>query len=118
MHEACAVEANESCGHEIVAWYVEVVNRILRAATEALEGMAGLTVERGKPFLRFSAYTEEDVTAAISVEGSVKGVVLLELNYRTAVRLLQRLIGEELNTNLPISDFLNESELARSVSKK
>ncbi|MEZ8218234.1 flagellar motor switch protein FliM [Candidatus Fervidibacteria bacterium JGI MDM2 SSWTFF-3-K9] len=115
MHEACAVEANESAGHEIVAWYVEVVNRILRAATEALEGMAGLTVERGKPFLRFSAYTEEDVTAAISVEGSVKGVVLLELNYRTAVRLLQRLIGEELNTNLPISDFLNESELARSA---
>ena len=115
MHEAHAIEANESIGHEIVAWYVEVANRILKAAAEALEGMAGLTFERGKPFLRVSAYTEGDVTVAISIEGSVKGIILLELNYRTAFRLLQRLIGEELNTNLPVSEFLVESELARSA---
>ena len=115
MHEAHAIKADESIGHEIVAWYVEVANRILKAAAEALEGMAGLTSERGKPFLRVSAYTEGDVTVAISIEGSVKGIILLELNYRTAFRLLQRLIGEELNTNLPVSEFLGESELARSA---
>lgn len=115
MHETQTIQVHEGAGSGIVAWYVEVVNQILRAAVEALEGTAGLTVERGKPFLRVSAYTEEDVTVAISVEGSVKGVVLLELNYRTAFRILQRLIGEELNTNLPVSEFLRESELARSA---
>jgi len=65
-------------------WYAEVINPILMAAAEALEGMAGLTIERGKPSLRISAYTEEDITVAISVEGSLKGVILLGLNYRTA----------------------------------
>jgi len=115
VHETQTVRAHEGIESRIVTWYAEVVNQILKAAAEALEGMAGLTVERGKPFLRVSAYTEEDVTVAISVEGSVKGVVLLELNYRTAFRILQKLIGEELNTNLPVSEFLRESELARSA---
>jgi len=115
VQETQAVEVHEKTGREMVMWYAEVVNRILRAAIEALGEMAGLTVERGKPFLQVSAYTEEDVTVAISVEGSVKGVVWLEINYRTAFRLLQRLIGEELSTNLPVSEFLRESELARSA---
>jgi len=99
----------------IAMWYAEVTNPILKAAAEALEGMAGLTIERGKPSLRISAYTEEDITVAISVEGSLKGVILLGLNYRTAFHMLQQILGDELNTNLPISDFLSESELARSA---
>ncbi len=115
MHETQTVQVHEGIGSGIVAWYAEVVNQFLMAAAEVLEGVAGLTVERGKPIFRVSAYTEDDVTVAISVEGSVKGVVLLELNYRTAFRILQRLIGEELNTNLPVSEFLRESELARSA---
>jgi len=101
--------------NNIAMWYAGVINSILMAAAEALEGMAGLTIERGKPSLRISAYTEEDITVAISVEGSLKGVILLGLNYRTAFHMLQRILGEELNTNLPISDFLSESELARSA---
>jgi chemotaxis protein CheX len=100
---------------DIARWYSEITNPILRAASEALEGLMGLTIERGKPSLRTSAYTEEDITVAISVEGSLRGVILLGLNYRTAFHMLQQMLGEELNTNLPISDFLNESELARSA---
>jgi flagellar motor switch protein FliM len=42
-------------------------------------------------------------------------LVLLGLSYRTAFRLLQQMLGEELDSNLPISDFLQESELARSA---
>ena len=99
----------------IATWYAEVANPILRAAVEALEGMAELTVERGKPSFRLSAYTEGDITVAISVDGTVKGIILLELSYRTAFHILQRMLGGELNTNLPISDFLQESELARSA---
>ncbi|MFN3422775.1 MAG: chemotaxis protein CheX, partial [Armatimonadota bacterium] len=101
--------------NNIVAWYAEVANPILMAAAEAVEGMVGLTIERGKPSFRSSAYTEEDITVAISVEGAVKGIILLELSYRTAFHMLQHMLGEELNTNLPISDFLQESELARSA---
>ncbi len=101
--------------NSIAAWYVEVANPILMAASEALEGMAGLTVERGRPSFRLSAYTEGDITVAISVEGAVKGIILLELSYKTAFHMLQQMLGEELNTNLPISDFLQESELARSA---
>lgn len=106
----------ETSGLEkIAAWYVEVANPILKAASEALEGMVRLSVERGKPSFRVSAYTEEDITVAISIEGSLKGVILLSFNYRTAFRMLQKLLGKELNTNLPISNFLLESELARSA---
>ncbi|MCS7186900.1 MAG: chemotaxis protein CheX [Armatimonadetes bacterium] len=101
--------------NSIAAWYAEVANPILMAASEALEGMAGLTIERGRPSFRLSAYTEGDITVAISVEGAVKGIILLELSYRTAFHMLQQMLGEELNTNLPISDFLQESELARSA---
>ncbi len=101
--------------NSIAAWYAEVANPILMAASEALEGMAGLTVERGRPSFRLSAYTEGDITVAISVEGAVKGIILLELSYKTAFHMLQQMLGEELNTNLPISDFLQESELARSA---
>jgi chemotaxis protein CheX len=101
--------------NDIAKWYSEVTNPVLKAAAEALEGMVGLAIERGKPSLRISAYTEEDITVAISIEGSVRGVILLGFNYRTAFHMLQQMLGEELNTNLPISDFLNESELARSA---
>lgn len=101
--------------NSIAAWYAEVANPILMAASEALEGMAGLTIERQRPSFRLSAYTEGDITVAISVEGAVKGIILLELSYRTAFHMLQQMLGEELNTNLPISDFLQESELARSA---
>lgn len=104
--------------NNIVAWYVEVANPILMAATEAVKGMVGLTIERGKPSFRLSAYTEEDIIVAISVEGTVKGIILLELSYRTAFHMLQHMLGEELNTNLPISDFLQESELARSAIRE
>jgi len=101
--------------NSVAAWYAEVANPVLMAAAEALEGMVGLAIERGRPFFRLSAYTEGDITVVISIEGTVKGMILLELSYRTAFHMLQQMLGEELNTNLPISDFLQESELARSA---
>lgn len=115
MVEVQTAQTTAGDWNSIAAWYAEVANPILMAASEALEGMAGLTVERGKPSFRSSAYTEGDITVAISVEGAVKGIILLELSYRTAFHMLQQMLGEELNTNLPISDFLRESELARSA---
>ncbi|MCS7264598.1 MAG: chemotaxis protein CheX [Armatimonadetes bacterium] len=115
MLEVQNLKQKSSAFNGIADWYAEVANPILRAASEALEGLIGLKVERGKPSLRLSAYTEEDITVAISVEGDLKGVILLGFNYRTAFRMLQKMLGEELNTNLPISDFLKESELARSA---
>jgi len=99
----------------IAAWYAEVANPVLRAAAETLEGLMELRATRGTPSLIRSAYTEEDITIAISVDGALKGLVLLGLSYRTAFRLLQQMLGEELDSNLPISDFLQESELARSA---
>lgn len=101
--------------HHIAAWYAEVANPILRAAAETLEGLMELRARRGTPSLIRSAYTEEEITIAISVDGALKGLVLLGLSYRTAFRLLQQMLGEELDSNLPISDFLQESELARSA---
>lgn len=115
MLEVQTAQPNAGDWNSIAAWYAEVSNPILMAASEVLEGMVGLTVERGKPSFRLSAYTEGDITVAISVEGSLKGIILLELSYRTAFHMLQQMLGEELNTNLPISDFLQESELARSA---
>jgi CheY-specific phosphatase CheX len=101
--------------NHIAAWYAEVANPVLRAAAETLEGLMELRATRGTPSLIRSAYTEEDITIAISVDGALKGLVLLGLSYRTAFRLLQQMLGEELDSNLPISDFLQESELARSA---
>ncbi len=78
----------------------------------------GLTVTRGQPSFHHTAYTEDDITLAISVDGAVQGLILMGFNYRTAFRLLQAMLGEELNTNLPLSDFLRESELAQSALRE
>ncbi|GBC99741.1 CheY-P phosphatase CheX [bacterium HR17] len=101
--------------NDVAVWYAEVAQLFLVAAMETLEGLAELRAARGA--LRFirSAYTESDITVAISVDGALNGLVLLGLSYRTAFRLLQHMLGEELDSNLPISDFLQESELARSA---
>lgn len=99
-------------------WYAEVANLILQAAIETLEGMVGISVNRGRPWFQRTAYTEDDITVAISVDGNLTGLILLGFNYRTAFHLLQTMLGEELNTNLPLSDFLQESELAQSALRE
>ncbi len=100
---------------EATTQYAEIANAVLLTAAETLEGLAELTIERGRLQMQESTYTEEDITVVISVDGAVKGLILLELAYRTAFRMLQWILGEKLDTKLPASDFLRESELVRSA---
>ena len=84
---------------------VEFVNPFVQAAGEVVESEIGGEVEKGQIHLHKSAYTTDEVTAAVGVDGRLAGLVLYSMSEATACAIVSRLIGE---------DFAEFDEMAQS----
>ncbi len=76
---------------------VEYINPFVRSASEVLERELGWVVEQGAPFVHRSAYTPDEVTILLTVEGAVRGFALYSCSERTACRIAEALLGQEIH---------------------
>lgn len=84
---------------------VEFINPFIQAAREVLESELGGEAERGNLRLQKSAFTTDEVTAVVGVNGTVSGVVLYSMSESTAIGIVSRVMGQQ---------FAELDELAQS----
>ena len=84
---------------------VECINPFIQAAREVLESELGGDAERGNLRLQKSAFTTDEVTAVVGVNGTVSGVVLYSMSESTAIGIVSRVMGQQ---------FAELDELAQS----
>jgi len=76
---------------------VEFVNPFVQAATEVLESELGGETQRGNLRLQKSAFTTDEVTALLCVTGTVTGMVLYSMSQETALGILSRMMGSQVD---------------------
>jgi chemotaxis protein CheX len=76
---------------------VEFVNPFVQAATEVLESELGGETQRGDLRLQKSAFTTDEVTALLCVTGTVTGMVLYSMSQETALGILSRMMGSQVD---------------------
>ena len=74
---------------------VEFINPFIQAAREVLESELGGEAERGNLRLQKSAFTTDEVTAVVGVNGTVSGVVLYSMSESTAIGIVSRVMGQQ-----------------------
>ncbi|MCB0191139.1 MAG: chemotaxis protein CheX [Anaerolineae bacterium] len=84
---------------------VELFNPFIIAAGEVLNTELGVKAKRGALHLDKSDYISQDITVLISLIGDIWGVVIISLQFDTAIAIVSHMLGEE------VTEF---SELAQS----
>lgn len=80
---------------------VRYINPFLGSVTDIFKTMLNAWVRRGTVSLQTAAVPPECLTALIGLSGSARGVVTVVLPVRTAVSVVNRMLGEELTTVTP-----------------
>lgn len=75
---------------------VEFVNPFVQAAREVLETELGGEALRGNLRVQKSAFTTDEVTALLCVTGTVSGMVLYSMSQATALAILSRMLGSQV----------------------
>jgi CheY-specific phosphatase CheX len=72
----------------------EILNSIIQATTDILDGQLDCESERGQLRLQATAMTSDEVTTLVGVSGDLHGLVLLSTNEATAIDLASRMLGQ------------------------
>jgi chemotaxis protein CheX len=75
---------------------VEFVNPFIQAAGEVLDSELGSETQRGTLRLQKTAFTTDEVTALVGVTGHVSGMVLYSMSEATAIGIVSRVMGQQL----------------------
>src|SRR5437899_13001313 len=75
---------------------VEFVNPFLEAASEVLDAELGGEALRGTLRLHKTAVTTDEVTAVVGGTGTLQGLVLYSMSQATALRIVSRVMAQEL----------------------
>lgn len=84
---------------------VQLVNCYVRAAADVIAQETGSPVKRGGVRLERDAFTSEEVTAIVGVNGAMGGSFYLSMSEATALNLVSSMMGQ------PMTEF---DELAQS----
>lgn len=84
---------------------VQLVNCYVRAAADVIAKETGSPVKRGGVRLERDAFTSEEVTAIVGVNGAMGGSFYLSMSESTALNLVSSMMGQ------PMTEF---DELAQS----
>ncbi|MEI7743171.1 MAG: chemotaxis protein CheX [Chloroflexota bacterium] len=77
---------------------VQLVNCYVRAAADVIAQETRDAVKRGGVKLEKDAYTTEDVTAMVGVNGAMGGSFFLSMSEKTALGLVSSMMGQECET--------------------
>ena len=77
---------------------VKFLNPFIEAAFEILKAEAGISPTRGSLGLEQSEYITDDITVILALVGAVEGTVYYGMSNETAIKLVSRMIGENVTT--------------------
>lgn len=75
---------------------VKFLNPFLEAVFEVIKTETGFVVSKGELNLEKGAYITDDVTVIIALVGAVEGNVFYGMNTSTAIALVSRMLGEQM----------------------
>ncbi len=81
---------------------VKFLNPFVDAAYDIIKAETGFEMQRGKLGLEKNAYVTEDLTVIISLVGAVEGNVFYSMSKTTALQLVSRILGQEINEMDPL----------------
>jgi chemotaxis protein CheX len=87
---------------------VQLVNCYVRAAADVIAIETSAIVKRGGVKLEKDAYTTEEVTAMVGVNGSMGGTFFLSMSEKTALGIVSSMMGQETD----VFDELSQSGIA------
>jgi chemotaxis protein CheX len=73
---------------------VQLVNCYVRAAADVIAAETGRAVRRGAVALEKDAYTSDEVTAMVGVNGAMGGSFYLSMTEETALRIVEGTMGQ------------------------
>jgi chemotaxis protein CheX len=73
---------------------VQLVNCYVRAAADVIAAETGRAVRRGGVTLEKDAYTSDEVTAMVGVNGAMGGSFYLSMTEETALRIVEGTMGQ------------------------
>lgn len=82
---------------------VKFLNPFLEAAAEVLQAETGFSLQRGELSLEKAAYRTDDVTAILSLVGSVQGIVFYGMSNQTAISISAIMLGEKITEFNPLA---------------
>jgi chemotaxis protein CheX len=74
---------------------VQIVNCYVRAAADVIARETGSAVKRGSVHLERDAYTSEEITAMVGVNGAMGGSFYLAMPEQTALNLVSAMMGQK-----------------------
>ncbi len=74
---------------------VEYINPFIAATVQALEVMAGMKPERGKPFVKTDHVAAGDISGVIGLAGEAVGSVAVTFPENLALKVYEAMVGEE-----------------------
>jgi chemotaxis protein CheX len=77
---------------------VQLVNCYVRAAADVIATETGSAVKRGGVRLERDAFTSEEVTAIVGVNGAMGGSFYLSMSESTALNLVSSMMGQPMGT--------------------
>ncbi|MFP4458839.1 MAG: chemotaxis protein CheX [Candidatus Zixiibacteriota bacterium] len=87
----------------------EYINPFIESVFNVFDTMLGAEVNRGKPDVTDGNGNPRDLTALIGLSGTVKGTVALAFPVKTALNIVSRLLGMDIDTvDDTITDGLGE----------
>jgi chemotaxis protein CheX len=74
----------------------DLVNKFVGSAQGVLEAEVGEPITMGKLSVQTAPYTSQQITALVGVTGTIQGVMLFGLSEKTAMYLVSRMMGQEV----------------------
>lgn len=86
---------------------VEYINPFLKASVEVLRMMAQLEFAMGKPYLKTSPFTPENLIIVVGITGEIRGQAVISMNLDTAKK-----IASSMMMGMPVDEM---DEMAKSA---
>lgn len=88
---------------------VKYINPFIKASMNLFKDFLGLEVKAGKPHIIKDPETLSEVSGLIGLAGETAGAVVLSFSRDTAIKLVSKMVGQEINVFGPeVADGVGE----------
>jgi chemotaxis protein CheX len=76
--------------------HIEIAKSFVKATTEVLSIMAGITPVAGKPYVKNNDTAKGDVTGVIGLTGDKTGTISVTFTQRCALAVVKNMLGDDI----------------------
>ncbi len=88
---------------------VKLINPFLESTLHVLQTIAGITAEKGKPYLKKDNVAKGDVSGVIGLAGDMNGIISVTFTEKCILHIVTGMFGEEVTEmNAEIGDAVGE----------